>query len=297
MEIRLGTITRLDKESKIDFDEFLSAETYERFREASREIEDLYANRRLLEIVMLNHQEFYAFIEPAFKELVSQGSTMSGLKRQNGDRFTIGINRLFLNYLGSIRTFLDHSQLGMNRKYGKDSPVFKEYKDILGIFYDQSFAYRFFYKLRNYSQHCGLPLQGFGYTLQNDRDNGGVQAKLHFNFDRDSLLSAYDDGWGEKVKEDLKAKDKEFEVWPLVYEMTHNIVQIGISIERMNKERLMESINFIENLTKHLRGENVEVCIFSNIRTGEDGKVVNFEIDQMPFETMEVLMNSKPSIV
>lgn len=296
MEIRLGTITRLEKEFKIDFHDQLSLETYKKFQEASREIEDLYANRRLLEIVMLNFQELHEFIEPAFRELITQGSTMSGAKRKNGDKFTVRINRLFLNYLSSVRTFQDHSQLGIDRKFGKDSTVYEKYKSILGVFYDQSFAYRFFNKLRNYAQHCGLPLEDFGYTLQRNQKDGGAQAQFHFVFDRDSLLKAYD-GWGKKVREDLQTKEKHFEVWPLVHEMTHNIIQIGINIEILNKDRLMHSINFIEKLAKNFRGENIEVCIFKNITTDNDGKVVNFEIDQMPFETMEILMNSKPSIL
>jgi len=76
------------------------------------------------------------------------------------EKMIFNLNRLMLNFLSAFRTFLDHTQTNLDRTYGKESENFKIFKKTRSSYYDNYFSYRFLDKLRNYSQHMGMPITG-----------------------------------------------------------------------------------------------------------------------------------------
>ena len=71
----------------------------------------------------------------------------------------IRIATTIVNYLTSMKMFLDHSELDLKRRDDKDSGVrFKNWRIDCSAEYDDYFAYRFLYRFRNYILHIGLPL-------------------------------------------------------------------------------------------------------------------------------------------
>lgn len=71
----------------------------------------------------------------------------------------IAINALTTNLISSGRAVVDAIDFCMKNSYGKNSPEYQTFRtDCQSKVYDDNFAYRFFYHLRNFSQHMHLPV-------------------------------------------------------------------------------------------------------------------------------------------
>ncbi len=132
------------------------------------------------------------------------------------------LNRLTLNLLTSVRTFLDHTLSSFSHNYGKDSPQLNYYHEVTREEFDKHFAYRFMYKLRNYSQHCGMPPINFSMTRSKDIESQTININL--SFDRDVLLNSYD-SWSI-VKTDLEKCEPFFDAIPLINQYIKSITVI-----------------------------------------------------------------------
>jgi hypothetical protein len=106
----------------------------------------------------------YEMCEKNYQSILSYHSTIKDDFPTNRDRSYEymreafqEITRLFLNYLSSFRTFVDHLETKYKRLECQGYPFFAHYDKITAACYDNHFSYRFFTKLRNFVQHCGLP--------------------------------------------------------------------------------------------------------------------------------------------
>lgn len=70
----------------------------------------------------------------------------------------VQINRLFLNFLNSWKIFIDFTEIFYKNIFGKSSNEVAELKIITSNLFDNNFTYRFFCKLRNYSEHQNYPI-------------------------------------------------------------------------------------------------------------------------------------------
>lgn len=130
------------------------------------------------------------------------------------------INRLILNLLSSVRTFLDHTETRFKRKFGVSSEEVKLFKEITSAAYDEHFSYRFLYKLRNYSQHCGLPtgrVQIVSEAVDESVPGSGAVNTIALQLLRDRLIETFD-AWGNPVKGELQMQTEEFDIIPLIDE-------------------------------------------------------------------------------
>ena len=75
----------------------------------------------------------------------------------------INANRLFTSFLSSFRLFVDNIEIYLRIKYGEESETFMTFKSKTRELFHKYFAYRFFYALRNYSQHMYFPINCCGY--------------------------------------------------------------------------------------------------------------------------------------
>lgn len=161
---------------------------------------------------------------------------------------------------------------------------------MLSSFYDNSFAYRFFYKLRNYAQHVGLPIDRVQFTSQYNNKNGKVNGTLLIEFNRERLLNSFD-SWSI-VKQDLLSMSEYFSVPPLISEMSHNLKEIFRNVKLAQKEELIQSSDLIIELTKHLRDVNVEVFIAHDFRENENGDYPIFNSTTIPFKTIDYIKST-----
>lgn len=291
MEIRLGYIDKSETESNYNFLDSISEDTYIEFKKAIAEIEEIRANRNLFKIVENNYAELNNLVNSSFDNLLNNSQTISESNREVGSFIYLHLNRHLLNFLSSIRTYIDHAETNFKKKYGKESFEFLELKKFLSSFYDKSFAYRFLYKLRNYAQHCGLPIEAIHYKINSDKDLNRVVSRLKIEFQRDQLLTKYD-SWGKTIKEELTELPETFEAIPLFSEMIHNITEISKQIEKLKKNRIKPYVEFVRNLCEEYRKERRDVCIFHNVRESNNRKKLLFTVEPIPFEFIDELIMS-----
>ena len=291
MEIRLAKI--LDKFPEetitVSFLDIITVEQFETFKIAIKTIEELHSIRRLRDFVVLNDRELIDMLNESLNDLLNKSVSWNSLKRNDSEVVFNNTNRLLLNYLTSIRTFIDHSDTYLNKKFGVTSEQYLEFKQILSCFFDNSFAYRFFYKLRNYAQHVGLPLDNFHFTTEYDHENKSFEGTMKVAFDRDKLLDSYD-SWGA-VKTDLINQAQEFDVMPLIFEMTHNINEIERNIEILHSKELLSAANFIIGLTNHLTDDTSEVFVAYDFKDKDNGELANYSSLHIPFDTIKFILN------
>jgi len=94
---------------------------------------------------------------------------------------------------------------------------------------------------------------------------------LSIAFNSNVLLSSYD-SWGV-VKNDLKRIEGEFDLTPLIGEMTNRITALECSIEALYKDKLNKAASFILELTKHLfQKDKGEIFVAYNLEQEESSK-------------------------
>ncbi len=75
----------------------------------------------------------------------------------------IAINALVTNLISGGRSLVDSLDICMKQSYGEESEAYKSFAaECKCRIYDKSFAYRFFYELRNFSQHNHVPVSMTG---------------------------------------------------------------------------------------------------------------------------------------
>lgn len=289
MEVRLAKLYNSSERGvKVLFLDMLSVSQFSTIEKSLSIIEELHHTRWLLEFVEVNDKELIKFLNLALKDIAAKSVNWNSIKRQETEGIFLNTNRLFLNYLSSIKTFLDHSEVFLNRKFGDKSAEFLEYKNMLSVFYDNSFAYRFFYKLRNFSQHVGLPINSVSYETKYDREKNSKRDFLFVRFNRDELLEDFSK-WGVHVKKDLEAMPEVFDVAPLIFEMTHNIREIERNIELLQKNDLILAANEITEFVKHIEEDNGEIFIAYDFNLKDNGEIANYRSLHIPFDTIKFI--------
>jgi hypothetical protein len=291
MEIRLGTIEdRFPTDNTlVHFDNRISIREFVAVQNALAEINAFKSNQRLIEIVLLNNSEIHYFFIETFKTLLEKSVSWVGIKEKDMEKIYLHSNRLLLNYLSSIRTYLDHSLAFLTKKYGKTSPQVRKYNALLSFNYDNNFSYRFFYKLRNYSQHCGIPIDNLSFKSDYDRDNNQIHGHLNAFFDPNKLLTNFD-SWGAKVKVDLLAMNEPFELRSIRESMTAIMFNINVNFKKINSAKTIKAAKYLQKKVAHLKNSNKEICIFYNIQTNDKGHLTKFENIPIPMtEINEIL--------
>jgi len=183
----------------------LGAKEVAQIDNASEQVGGFAINSSLYEICDANYKELIAHYEKVGNEY----RATHNLEGSIGSDILTELNRLLMNYLSSFRTMIDHYETRYKRLDRLGSQWLQLFKSYRSSIYDGSFTYRFFYKLRNYVQHCGLPLGGINADVHRD-ERGKIVAEFLVYFDRDDLLNAYDD-WG-RVRKDLQMQPPQMEI-------------------------------------------------------------------------------------
>jgi hypothetical protein len=118
----------------------------------------------------------------------------------------------------------------MTRRFGDNSPELNAFKAALSAEYDGNFAYRFLYRLRNFVQHLGLPIDSWTRSTT----VGGPPPQLQISLSRNRLL-ADRSVWGAIVNE--------IEVLPEKILVTQYFSQLRPSLERITRARYAADID------------------------------------------------------
>ena len=256
----------------------LSPQEFAAFETARREIDKYFRSSQLFAAALLNHDEYVE----TDKKYVEDLSVRPDIGMDYLDRMVFNLNRRILNYLSSVRTFLDHNLTDLKRsrrdpKVPSPEEVF--FEDILNKNYDESFAYRFLYQLRNYVQHCGMPVGNVLINAEKDSSvSGGKRITVSVVFDRDTLLNRFKD-W-KTAKKSLLEMPAQFEVSPLLQEL---VFRLGIIHFQLN-EKLFPDIEaeaaLINRMHSEVREADSRVVVLDV--TDQADKAVDLQIIDFP---------------
>lgn len=152
------------------------------------------------------------------------------------------------------------------------------------IHFDSNFWYRFFWKLRHYIQHRGLPVAGIEKRLvEVDGGRLGMQTLVYFN--RDELLSDYDD-WGT-VREDLLRQPDKIDVMTGAQELISSIDDLSQLVAEIIIDRLGEGFLFLHGLMNEVIEDDPDARPFTgHVRVKHDGSIEYTSFESLPLRTM-----------
>lgn len=237
-------------------------------------------------MLLRNDENLFKIIELNYKDLITKIESItiklseSGLNTIEQEYIHLEINRLILNLLSSIRTYLDHTETRLKREYGSDSDEFKLFKTETSTAYDNNFAYRFLYKLRNYSQHCGLPAGSL--TARSFNENNQSKHILILSLLRNDLLQQFD--WGNPITKELKNQEEQFDILSLINSKYDLLENINVKIKHLAyKHHNMEGFALL-NLLIQINDKDGSPCILKNVDDG-DGKL-NLSMQWFPLDSI-----------
>ena len=119
---------------------------------------------------------------------------------QSTTSLTPVIRDSFDDVLSAFRRFTDRTAHLLSQRYGPDSEEVRVLREAMSQEFDNEFAYRFMYHLRNYSEHRGAPITRIRQASTLGPD-GRVEHEFDVLFDSRKLLSYHD--WHRQVRADL----------------------------------------------------------------------------------------------
>lgn len=175
----------------------------------------------------------------------------------------VEVNRHVLNFLSAMKTFLDHTQTRLDRQFGKESSEFKQFKAAEHAAFDNHFSYRFVSKLRNYTQHCGMPLGNISANvLQDDPPDGTVKHIIDFFFDRDSLLTKFSE-WSRHVEPELKAMPTQFPISEHIHQTMECLEEINAVVMANCETTIRNSLGVVDTFLGEFGDHEGTPCVFT----------------------------------
>ena len=281
-EYFLGTIDGLEINDQIK----ISEEDYSFCLKVLNDFSELIENENLFKVVELNYEDFKSKISEykvKIPELLQHNS-------HDLNMLQININRLILNLLSAIRTFLDHKETYLKRKFGKNSNELLLFEQEKGGAFDNNFEYRFISKARNYAQHCGLPI-GPPEVKSFQDENNDVQNEINIFFEREVLLSKFD--WGNVVRKDLEAQTEKFNSLPVI----HKVYELLILIDKNINEQILENYKFEGNMLVNLIAKTVGSKGLPCLLKSEGEETITFTIKWFPLHHIAKVTGAQINIV
>lgn len=226
----------------------------------------------LVEYVRLNYESLMELLSETITKVSKEPSFIGSYPFKN---FPFLLNTRILNYMMSVKTLLDHMETSINRRFGKDSTEFVEFKALTANEFDSNFSYRFMYKLRNFVQHCGMPPLSYTISKSLDETSSTLSIELIVYFMRDELIRGFSK-WGRLVKDDLTQMDESFPIMPIFNEHINAIFKVYILFnEKYHITKALKAkeyiINFIGEKSDYIGDE----YIIAKLKKTESGLSIN----------------------
>jgi len=261
----------------------LSKEEFEKFASDISLLEKFGNDEALFKLIEFNYEDLIEKEKFYLNEYISNPAVVFG-------HFSIqflDLNRLILNLLSSIRTYLDHTETRLKRAFTEKSPEYELFKKLTSESFDNHFAYRFLAKLRNYSQHCGLPTGSIKLT----EDQNGHSLKL--SLVRDDLLKNFD--WGAIVKPELQIQDDEFDIFSLIETKISLLRNVNEKLSRLLLEKLKNEGENLLNLIIETQKKGNGIPLLLNISGNIDNPTM--QMRWFPFEVISLITGTKLNVI
>ena len=265
----------------------LSADEHDAFRSHSKILVQNYRDCQLFLAALMNYEAYITLAESYSKQCAENAGKTPSL--MGGEFMILNMNRHIMNLLTTVRTALDQTEYNLKHRYGEESERWQTFKKATAQAYDSSFAYRFLYKLRNYVQHCGMPVGNMRFNMQcGEEPSQGISQSLEFAFCRDSLLSSFD-SWGTQVKSELESVPAYFPIRPLITEMMKHVETLQVSQILANCPALIESFQWLDRLLLEASWRGGMPVIGTRKPVPDEEEDCEISMEHFPLELMEML--------
>jgi len=250
-------ITEIENIPNFKYIKDISTEDFSQIEKFIKVIDETEHLMDLFLVHKLNFQDLIDFQITGIENILDGVTNLTDIGKEKYTFLKIEINRIVINYLSSFRMFIDHCDRKIAKRFGKESQEYSNFKSLTNQAYDNTFVYRFVYKLRNFCQHCGIPVTDL--NINNLKDI----VQLEFQFERDYLLNEYEE-WGIKVKTDLKNMNEKTNI-NQVFKVHFSIIEkLSERIHNIYEIKFMDALKNLNNFRNPDRNQNEIVVITEN---------------------------------
>jgi len=272
--IRLATF---EDNSLLPFKE-INQKQFERFESDCNLVKNIYTQFVVFKYLQLNLKEHFDFIRKWEKVPANEMHFTIG----TNIHFVLQSNKLVLNVLTSFKFFLDNAEAYLKRKFGKNSSSVQSHIELTKNCFDNSFAYRFLYKLRNYYIHLGFPLEVVNFEIDFNKENPEISehsSKLLIDLE---ILLKEKDLFGAVVMKDFEKINYEIDLIPLIEELSISIKKIQQNIYQIQQNEIEEAIENICFFVDDKKTKTNEIKVYYNYK--KIGDEISFSILDVPME-------------
>lgn len=270
----------------------LTEAEFRSFKSGQEHLIEFDASRRLLPIVERNESEFKIELDHVRSELASLPKAEASIENEARALDALDeLNRRLVNYLTAFQVYLEHSRTRLARRYGRKSSELREFERWKLLAEQQEFSYRFIRTLRNYVQHCGMPITHLVASWQRDtpEDDAEIHSSIEVGFNSVTLLERYNK-WGP-VKSDLRQIEGYFAAWNPVETATAAIRQIDSNTVKAEYPRLVASyVDVVNTMEDALaKGQTPAIGLVEHIEPLENRRRVQAGFVNVPWNAMQNL--------
>lgn len=155
------------------------------------------------------------------------------------------------NFISSATGFLGQAESSLNTRFGGTSELTKAWVQRKRDLHASSFAYRFLYTLRNFSQHYGIPVSNLRVEAQRDAGAGVMRCDVAALISRNDLLSK-EFNWPSGMKEALQEQPDAFDILPLTFEFLAVLRELALMLFQMDAPRLASAVHYFDTIRRVL---------------------------------------------
>lgn len=287
----LGTIkfnlSESNPDSQIGFnlDKELSKSEFDLFIQSILVINTFISDSQLFNIVLWNYKDFFQTINNYLFTIDKKDASFI-----NEYPVDINLNRLFLNLLSSVRSYLDFMDRKLKNKFGINNEVYILFDQDRTKEFETKFSYRFLEDLRHYAQHKGFPIGSiqFGKRLSNEIPNK-QEIYLNLFFMRDALLNNF--VWKKQLRQEIEAMPTKIQVIPQIESYIESIKIIHENSMNRLLDSLNDSASFIVNNCRSIQNTIGNIVLLeSQDEINGERKISQIEI---PLKTCEEILEKK----
>lgn len=278
----MNTYLVLKKENKfIPIRELNNAE-YEEYERTIECLTDFSSELQLFTIVYMNYNDHKKILNQYFEDFTN----IPSMRISQIESMNLNINRYILNFLSSVRTYLDHSKTNLKKRNEKDSQRVGLFESACNNAYESHFSYRFLYKLRNYTQHFGMPVGKLSLQKSLIPSSNDIHHSFVVEFNRDELLRY--DKWGPQLKSEIQKLPPTFEITPHITVMMKCIERINFILISDELPKLIKGAEYMKQLITEIKDSSgIPYILYEEL----NGKEVRIHLEHLPFHLVEIIDN------
>lgn len=203
----------------------------------------------------LLERNVYSLLQRHWHRLSSMQQFYANIERVGGNFRVIDLRTVAVTFMDEVtnwlttgRLYLESERDLLSRTSQDGQEDLKRFRSLCGEVFDSIPAYRFLYKLRDYTQHCGPPLGSLIVAGANDGDR-----TIQISIRRSDLLIAHFN-WGSHVRELINEWPENILLLPLIEEAMAGFRRIEDEILRILLKRCAPAVPLLRSEIQRVAG-------------------------------------------